>query len=368
MCARRFLGVIVFLTLLVVAASFAIYQWGSNVLVRQATPDGHFEASAAGDEPDYTKPAGWLARPGLPDNPSLWLPRGAAAPLASGEAAVFYVHPTTYLDRAQWNGPIETDAATSLRTKLIVQSQASAFAPAGDVWAPRYRQAAYAAFLLNNRDAAQALDFAYRDIAKAFDQFLREAGQRPIVLAGHSQGALHLLRLLGERRNELKGRLVAGYVVGWPVSTIADLPTLPVPACQSPDESNCLLSWLTFAEPANPNLILDEWKTGRGPSGKPHRAEDLLCVNPLTGTRGGSAPPAANPGTIVPTASLQSATLVTGQVGASCKDGLLIVDGAMPSLGSLVLPGNNYHVYDITLFWSAIRQDAVRRLAAWQAR
>lgn len=368
MCARRFLGFILFLTLLVVAGAFAIYQWGSNVLVRQATPEGHFEATAAGDEPDYAQPGNWLAKPGLADNLSIWLPPGAAAAPTPGQAAVFYIHPTTYLDRTQWNAPIDSDSGTRLRTRLIVQSQASAFATAGDVWAPRYRQAAYAAFLLSNRDAQQALDFAYRDIARAFDQFQKEAGQRPIVLAGHSQGALHLLRLLRERRPEIKGRLVAAYVVGWPVSTVADLPALPAPACLSPDQSNCILSWLTFAEPANPNLILDEWETGRGPSGKPHRAEDLLCVNPLTGTRDGSAPPAANPGTIVPTASLQSARLVTGQVGASCKNGLLIIDGAVPNLGSLVLPGNNYHVYDITLFWEAIRQDAVRRLAAWRAR
>jgi hypothetical protein len=36
-----------------------------------------------------------------------------------------------------------------------------------------------------------------------------------------------------------------------------------------------------------------------------------------------------------------------------------------PQLGSFVLPGNNYHVYDYALFWGAIRRDAERRLAAW---
>ena len=37
----------------------------------------------------------------------------------------------------------------------------------------------------------------------------------------------------------------------------------------------------------------------------------------------------------------------------------------LPPLGPYVLPGNNYHVYDYALFWSAIRKDAERRLAAW---
>ena len=40
MCARRFLIMVFVLTLLVVAAGFAFYQWGGNVLLRQATPKG----------------------------------------------------------------------------------------------------------------------------------------------------------------------------------------------------------------------------------------------------------------------------------------------------------------------------------------
>ena len=67
-----------------------------------------------------------------------------------------------------------------------------------------------------------------------------------------------------------------------------------------------------------------------------------------------------------PTADLADAALVPG-AGASCDDGLLVLGGT-PRLRGFVLPGNNYHVYDFALFWSAIRQDAARRLAAWQAR
>jgi len=42
-----------------------------------------------------------------------------------------------------------------------------------------------------------------------------------------------------------------------------------------------------------------------------------------------------------------------------------LLDGDIPALGPFVLPGNNYHVYDYALFWTAIRGDAVRRLQAW---
>jgi len=366
MCARRFLGFVFVLTLLFVAAGFAIYQWGGDVLLKQAVPKGHFEAATAGGGPDYTEASSWLARPGLADDPSRWVPDGVVS-TTSGNAAIFYIHPTTYLERDRWNAPLEDSGETAFRTNLFMQSQASAFNGAGQVWAPRYRQAAFGAFLLKSEDAQKALDLAYRDVAAAFDQFVREAGGRPIILAGHSQGALHLERLLREKvaGKPIAKQIVAAYVVGWPISTSADLPAIGLPACTAPSQTGCILSWMSFGDPANPDLILKQWEETKGLTGGDRRQRDVLCVNPITGTEGGDAPPADNPGTLVPSANLLAATLQRGAVGGHCDKGLLMVDGAIPPLGQFVLPGNNYHVYDYALFWGAIRADATRRLAAW---
>ncbi|HET9145648.1 MAG TPA: DUF3089 domain-containing protein, partial [Sphingomicrobium sp.] len=356
---------IFFLTLVVVAAGFAIFQWGGNVLLREATPKGHFEAAEAGGGPDYAQASSWVARPGMAADPALWLPDGAAQS-TTGEAAIFFIHPTTYLENDRWNAPLFAGGDTAFRTNLFVQSQASAFNGAGQIWAPRYRQAAYGAFLLDSRDAESALDFAYRDVAAAFDEFLKEAGDRPIILAGHSQGALHLMRLLRERKAQLGTRLVAAYVVGWPIDSGSDLPALGLPACRTADDTGCILSWMSFGDPANPSLILDEWKRTPGLTGGERSQKKILCVNPITGTENGAAPAAANPGTLVPSANLRSATLQAGMVGAHCDSGLLKLDGQIPAMGPFVLPGNNYHVYDYALFWGAIRRDAERRLAAWR--
>ena len=67
----------------------------------------------------------------------------------------------------------------------------------------------------------------------------------------------------------------------------------------------------------------------------------------------------------MPSPDLRSAKLEPATVGAHCDQGLLVIDGKIPPLGPYVLPGNNYHVYDYALFWSAIRRDSERRLAAW---
>jgi hypothetical protein len=368
MCARRFLILVFVLTLIAVAAAFAIYQWGGSVLLRGATPQGRFEAPAPGSGMDYSQPASWISHPRLGSGPAEWRPDGAQPlpnPVSPG-AATFYIHPTTYLQRDRWNAPVE-DAESRNRALLFTRSQASAFADISEVWAPRYRQAAFGAFLLQSDDAQRALDLAYADVRSAFAEFLRKVpADRPIILAGHSQGSLHLLRLLFEEGARLRPRLVAAYVAGWPVGVRADLPATGLSPCTKADQAGCVLSWQSFGEPANPQLVVGAWEGTRSPTGVSRSRADMLCVNPLTGTAGGSAPASGNPGTLVPTADLSRASLVPGLVGARCDDGFLLLSGEPPPLGPYVLPGNNFHVYDYALFWEAVRRDAARRLAAWR--
>ncbi len=369
MCARRFLILVVILTLLAVAGGFAMFQFGNRVLLKSTVPKGEFVAPPPSSGPDYAQDSSWIARPGLTDDPSGWRPTGEPGPLAPNGAHAFYIHPTTYLERDRWNARLD-DRPSRDRAALFVQSQASAFADAAAVWAPRYRQAAYGAFLLDSKDARAALGLAYSDVERAFDRFIAGIPPgEPVILAGHSQGALHLVRLLRERvaGKPLRDRIAAAYVVGWPLSVTADLPALGLPPCRSASQAGCVLSWMSFAEPANPELVIAGYQGSAGLTGAKRKREDILCVNPLTGTQDGAAPPAANRGTLVPSRDLRSATLVPGQVGARCDRGLLLLEGAIRLLGPYVLPGNNYHVYDYALFWEAVRADALRRTRGWQS-
>ena len=367
MCARRFLMLIFILTLIFVGGAFALYQWGGKTLVKMATPVGHYQAPPENSGPDYKDKSAWLARPGLAGNPATWVPQGVVASVAELPAATFYIHPTTYLERDRWNAPLDAAGQAGDRAQLFVQSQASVFNGVSEVWAPKYRQAAYGAFLLKSEDANQALDMAYGDVDRAFDSFLQEIDPgRPIILAAHSQGSLHLLRLLASRKDKLKGRLVAAYVAGWPVGIQSDLPATGLLPCARPDQAGCVLSWQSFADPANSSLVTGSWVGTRGLTGIRRTQKDMLCIDPVSGTLNGRSRPRDNPGTLVPTADLASATLAVGQIGAHCDHGFLLVDGAIPAMGPYVLPGNNYHVYDYALFWGAIRRDAERRLAAWR--
>ena len=369
MCARRFLMLIVILTLIFVGGAFALYQFGDRVLVQMATPTGHYREPPKGSGPDYAKASSWFAIPGLANDRSHWTPEGAIHQHSATRAATFFVHPTTYLERDRWNAPFDGGGEPGRRAELFVESQASAFDAVSDIWAPKYRQAAFGAFLLNSDDAQKALDLAYRDVLAAFDLFLKDQpSDKPIVLAGHSQGSMHLLRLLKDRKSALGGRLVAAYVAGWPVGVRSDLPATGLPPCTNADQTGCVMSWQSFKDPANPQLVTKAWVGTKGLTGALHERTDMLCTNPLTGTANAAAFPTANQGTLVPDDTLTQATLEPGRVGARCDNGFLMIEGDIPNLGTYVLPGNNYHVYDYALFWGSIRADAGRRLTAWQAR
>src|SRR5690606_16937836 len=129
------------------------------------------------------------------------------------------------------------------------------------------------------------------DIAQAFDFFVGTVGKdEPIVLAGHSQGALLAMRLLREKviGTPLEKRIAAVYPIGWPISVAHDLPALGLPACATPDQAGCIVSWSSFAEPAEPDQMLERFTATPGFDGQPRGNGAILCTNPLTGTLNGT--------------------------------------------------------------------------------
>lgn len=369
--ATRFLWIVAIITMLVISGAVLYRVFQAQLLKWALVPDANFVEVPLSDSATYRDPGRWIARPDMADDPSRWRPRGPVAPTGAARASVFFIHPTSFLDGKAWNASLD-EPESQWRAGLFVRSQASAFNGIGQVWAPKYRQATFGAFLTDQDNARRALDFAYRDVLAAYEEFLRQAPRdRPIILAGHSQGSFHLMRLLHER---IKGspelsRIAAAYVVGWPISMTADLPLLPLPACGRAGQAGCIVSWMSFAEPADPAMIVDTWDASRGLDGGPRGGTAILCVNPLTGNSGDSAPAEANRGTLIPNDDLTDASFAEAPVPARCGErGFLLIGERPPEMGPYVLPGNNYHVYDYTLFWASLRADAEARLAVFLRR
>lgn len=367
--ARKFLYFIAIVVLLIIATLFALRAWPGKLSEWALVPDKPYEQPAAVPANRYADAAMWISRPdkGVTD-PARWLPEGMATGQEPVGAAVFFVHPTSYLEKAHWNAPLDDETARTL-ADTMVRGLASPFNQAPQLWVPRYRQATFGAFLSDRPEALQALDLAYSDVTAAFDQFLASIpAKQPIVLAGHSQGAYHLRRLLKDRiaGKPIARRVAAVYAIGWPVSLRHDLPLMGLPACTFPDQSGCVVSWLSYGEPADPAMTLAAYARRPALDGTSPAGSDFLCSNPLTGGIGGEAPASANLGTLKPDKEMKTATLLTGAVPAECRpDGFLSI-GPAPDLGPYVLPGNNYHIYDIPLFWANLRADFVRRVKAWK--
>ena len=376
--ARKFLYVVAVLLVLFVAGRLALTFFAEDLTELTFVPGGDFEALEPLPGNAWDKPAMWISGPLAAqgqgtdwNDPAAWLPAGASEPpQGTQRAAVFFIHPTSFLEKSAWNAPLENSEAND-RAALFVQAMGSAFTSAGPVWSPRYRQATIGAFFTDRPDAQQALDLAYRDIESAFAVFTARNPRGPIVLVGHSQGALLLRRLLRDHvaGTPLAPRIAAAYLAGWPVSLEHDLPAMGLPACTSADQSNCVLSWLSVADPADTQMLLKGYARRPGLDGKPLAGSAFLCTNPLTGSQDGQSGAAANLGTLVPDFAKRTGTLEPQVVPAGCgMDGFLHI-GPPPKLdmGEYVMPGNNYHVYDITLFWENLRGDVRKRLTAWTA-
>merc|ERR1712176_964579 len=128
-----------------------------------------------------------------------------------------------------WNLPLgsaETSFGHKLSRVVLEQMEmrtaanASCFNQTCRVYAPAYRQVAVTALVnmealtsrsehpqmkevafLNPQQLQKALEVAYEDVRRAFVQFVDDPANsgRPFVLAGHSQGVMHLVRLLQEQ-------------------------------------------------------------------------------------------------------------------------------------------------------------------------
>ena len=365
---RKFLYLVAAIIVLIIAGAFVVRVYEKELTEIAFVPETEFVEQEALATSIYDDPSMWYANGSQKTgDPTLWQPEGAPGIEPRGPAAIFFVHPTSHITKDSWNAALDDEEVNS-RARIFLRGLASPFASAGEVWAPRYRQAAIGAFLTQKPEGQEALNAAYQDVLQAFDHFIAEQpANRPIILAGHSQGARHLTYLLKDRvKNQpLAKRIVAAYLVGWPISIESDLPELGIPACSAANQTACVMTWQSFAEPADYSRIVEFYSATTGFNGESRKDTGILCTNPLNGGAARAAPKEENLGTLVPNIDLSQGELVAQSVPAKCDDNGFLLIGDPPKLGPYTIPGNNYHVYDIPLFWSNVRVDALRRTRAF---
>ena len=140
------------------------------------------------------------------------------------------------------------ESATEENTQWLMANQASVYNGCCNVFAPRYRQAYVLTYMQEEEIQDRILGFVYEDVRRAFRYFLEHMNEgRPFVLAGHSQGSHHGLRLLeDEVDGELAKRMVAAYMIGGFIGREAVDRMSNITLCDSPTDLHCVINWDTW--------------------------------------------------------------------------------------------------------------------------
>lgn len=317
---------------------------------RQYISRYHFPAQDS--IPDYSQAAFWAASPYIHD-PSDSVPRPLRADYRQDTAAdVFFIHPTTYVDKKMkegWNADIRDPDLAAKTDYSSILYQASIFNASGRVFAPRYRQANYYAYFpktaADTAAAIAAFNLAYSDVRAAFLYYLKyENHGRPIILAAHSQGTTHALRLMKEffDGKPLARQLVVAYLAGM---ALPDGYFAHIPLCKTPVQTSCACSWRTLREGYLPDYVENE-------------KDSALVTNPISWTDSTSfVDRNRNEGSIL----MNFNRLPAHVAGARIHSGVLWT-GRLHFFGSFLYRTRNYHIADMNLFYRNIRDNISVRL------
>ena len=315
-----------------------------------------YEKEALNELPDYSNLGYWAAHPDKKD-PSDSIPKGMTETYFVPDKAVdvFFVYPTSYLDKTMpmgWNAKLNDTKINIYTDYSSILYQASVFNGVGRIYAPRYRQAHISAYYpVTSEDtlkAISAFELAYTDVKNAFDYYLAHYNNgRPIIIASHSQGSTHTIRLLKEYFDgkPLGKQLVAAYVVGMALNP-ASFSNLK--ACSKPTETGCVCAWRTFEKGYVPPFVEKE-------------KFNSIVTNPLSWSDDKPVVERkANKGSLL----YNFNKLIPNVAGAINHDGILWTPKPR-FFGNILIRTQNYHIADFNLYYSSIRRNVATRVAGF---
>ncbi len=300
-------------------------------------------------KPDYSDLHYWAAHPWKWD-PSDSIPSPLRNDKRDSAVDVFFLHPTMYtmkMKPGKLNTDIDDDYINAKTDYSTILYQASVFNQHARIFAPRYREAHISAYKFKDSVAAiKAFELAYADVKTSFEYYLKNFNRgRPIIVASHSQGSTHALRLLKEffENKILQKQLVVAYIVGMtiPKESFTDLKM-----CSDSIQTGCLCGWRTFRKGFVPSYI----KKGNNNS---------LVTNPLTWkTDEEYASRNMNTGSVLLKFNKIYKTTTDAKIN---KDVLWVKKPKFP--WSFLFFSKNYHAGDINLYYMNLKQNTGQRIS-----
>ena len=318
-------------------------------------------ADSAGNAPDYSQKASWYRIPNI-----------------SKDVDTFYIYATEYVMDSFKEGAPEYAPLDNAETLQGVDGQytvqASAYDASTNVFVPYYRQAGMLvmkkAWLETGNVDAAISGIPYSDITAALDYYFENYNNgRPFILAGHSQGSVIarlLLKKYFKEHPDYYKRMVAAYIIGYSV-TKDDLEAFP---------------YLKFATGESDTGVIVSWNTeGKKNSEENAKTAVLLpnaiSINPLNWKRDETyAPASENLGSLV--LDEKTGEIKVADIGADAQINLargVVVTNAkaeqMPEAQTRIsaefFGADGRHDSDYTFYYNNIKDNAVKRVAAYMA-
>jgi hypothetical protein len=212
---------------------------------------------------NYESGHNWLCVPGRADpcsrvldttalNPNGYGSTGRVQPaeLPVPKVDCFYVYPTVSRDPA-----MNSDLDMGPEEQTAAYAQFTRFSTVCRPFAPKYRQATLAsiAATFTGADPAPIMALAYSDVRDAWRAYLKDhnAG-RPFVLIGHSQGTIHLTRLLAEEiegsesARRMLSAILLGFTVEVPEGKTVGGTFKQTPLCTRRGQTGCVITYMSF--------------------------------------------------------------------------------------------------------------------------
>ena len=326
--------------ILVFVAALTLVSCGAAKLVP-------FDQTSLGQTPDYAQEESWAV---LPEAYPSALTELVGASDAK-DADVFFIYPTLFSDKKdpRYNANVFEEAIRQEVIDLSVNNQASAFAAAGQLYVPYYRQVHIRVFDTKLRSlVGNSWEVAYEDVKRAFEYYLEHYNQgRPIIIAGHSQGSMHGSRLVKEffYGKPLKAQLIAAYLPG---DGIEQDFYQQLELLEKPNAVGGFVSWNTYKQGKLPKERYENYYKGRS------------TTNPITFNTSEKATFEQHKGLLY-----YDKEIYPQSISIELIDGM--VWAAVPKVPKRFFMSfiKNYHAFDINLFWKDISDNAVLRTEAW---
>jgi len=289
---------------------------------------------------DYDLDKNWAFNPNISLTKDIY-PKNYPQSKINYNIAIFYIHPTTYFNGSEWNVDTSYFRNNDL-IDLCLENQASVFDGLGELYAPHYREMHIHSYT-DTINGYRAFDFAYEDVLNAFNKFISEIGGKKYIIASHSQGTNHAIKLIHDRilpDKDINKNLILSYLIGMDLKKN----TLSIPECNGNNFLYCLECWRSF----NRDYFPIEWKYG----------EEYISTNPIiTDSSVGFTNEINHMGILLPNRKIKFPSSI------SIKDtlGILWVDIKNKRLKRYI--SNSYHKADYNLFWPNIRNTLISRLS-----